>query len=126
TQRPSGLGNAFERLGPVGQLWIVGHSDDWNKTQVPVLFKSLLKDLKEADRKRLLKVSTFAAWVQVDDPALTETALDCGDDQTARELQRFFDIPDVGVDPDWKASVKDGWLSVQIRTSMKKVREALR
>jgi hypothetical protein len=125
THRPDGLGNAFERLGSVGQLWIVGHSDNWNKTQVPLLFKPFLDKMTDADRRRLLKVSTFAAWVQVDEPTLVEAALDCGDDQIARELQKYLDIPDIGVDPDWKASVRDGWLSLQIRAGLKKVRDAL-
>ena len=92
---------------------------------MPFLFERLLKNMKEKDRQRLLKVSTFAAWVQVDDPLLVQAAFDCGDDQIAKDLQKYLDIPDVGVDPDWKASTRDGWLTVQIRTSLKKVREAL-
>jgi hypothetical protein len=112
------------RVDPVGPLWIAGHSDDWKKSALPGMMTLLFKDMKKEDRERLLKVSTFAAWVQVHDPMLVRAVFDCGDDQTAKDLQKYLDIPD-GADPDWKASVGEGWLTVQIRTSLKKVREAL-
>lgn len=111
-------------VGPKGPLWVAGHSADWKKSTVPAMLQSVsvLKNVEPKDRKLLFKVSTFAAWVQPDDPVRVDAAFHCGDEQTAKELQKYFNIPDLGADPDWGAAYGGGWLSVQIRTSMDKVR----
>ena len=103
-----------KRVGPVGPLWVAGHSDDWSKTPAKRLF---------ANRERLAKVRTFAVWVQLDDPALVRAEFDCGSDQAAKDLQKYLDIPDDGAD--WKAARADGWLTVQGRTKLDNVLGAL-
>jgi hypothetical protein len=104
-----------KRVGAVGQLWVAGHSEDWTRTQARALFAKMGK----ANGERLAKVRTFAAWVQLDDPAVVQATFDCGSDQAAKELQKVLDIPDDGAD--WKAARADGWLTVQGRTKLDKV-----
>ena len=81
----------------------------------------LLDKVKEENRKRLLSVRTFAAWVQFDNPVQVQAVFDCGSERAAKELQTFFNLPDDAANPNGK----DGWLIVQISTSLEKVREAL-
>jgi hypothetical protein len=107
-----------ERVGPGGPLWIAGHSDDWSQTFLRALFK-------EPARVRLSKVRAFAAWVQLDDPVLVQAAFHCGSDPAAQDLQKYLNIPDAGADPDEKAFRADGWLTVQIRTTLDKVLSVL-
>jgi hypothetical protein len=108
-----------KRVGPVGPLWVAGHSDDWGVTQARLLFTNL----NRADRDRVFKVRTFAAWVQFGDPVEVRAEFDCRTDEAARDLQKYLDVPDAG--GPWTAARADGWLSVQGRTKLDKVLEWL-
>jgi hypothetical protein len=124
-QLPSEVRDVLQNhVGQAGPLWCAGHSDDWKKSTALAMFQSvpLLKNVEPKDRRLLFKVSTFAVCVQPDDPVKVEAAFHCGDEQTAKELQKYFNIPDLGSDPDWGAAYGGGWLTMQVRTTMDKVR----
>ena len=115
-----------QRMERVGPLWIAGHADDWKKAApAPLFTEFLFKKVEPKDRERLLKVSTFAASVQPEEPIVVQATFACGSEAAAVELQKYLDIPEGNADADWKAAHAEGWLTIRGAPSLQKVRNAL-
>ncbi len=102
-----------ERVASGGPLWIAGTSDDWSKTWAAKLFDKL----PAADRARLNRVRTFAAWVQLDESVTVRGAFDCRDDAGAKGLEDYFHGLSKDGDPGLKMANDSGWITLQWRTT---------
>jgi hypothetical protein len=101
-----------ERVRPVGQLWVVGHAADWNKTAAGLL----LGRLPEEWPQRLAAARTFGIWAVIADKTVTlNAAARCDNEKTVERLEKWL-----ASRANAKSSptlARDGnWLSLQMRT----------
>src|SRR5262249_14068714 len=78
-----------ERVGQGGQVWVVGHSDNWTRTAVFKLLPDQL--LKKEDREILAGMRTFALWLQFQDGLTLNGAFECADADAATALHKYLE-----------------------------------
>lgn len=129
-----------DRLGPVAQAWVVGQSDDWNKTSAQVL----LLMMPAADRQTLEKVRAFGGTVQLSPDFTVRAEFECADAAAAQKLEKYLVRPEaerkplrlLGSRPEaadagrelaesLKATRDEAWLTLQARARAETVRKAL-
>jgi hypothetical protein len=108
-----------DRVGPVGQLWAVGHVADWEKGIAGLLMGRLPGEWPE----RLGEVRAFGAWAVSGDNAVTlNAAVHCKDDKTTERLEKWLEGRTAGK-KNAPALARDGsWLSLQLRTDPETIR----
>src|SRR6516164_9543909 len=72
-----------DEMTRTAHLWILGHSEHWDKT---VLGSNLAQTLG-LDQQSLNEVHTFGAWVRWDQRMIANAALQCTDEAKARDLE---------------------------------------
>ena len=110
-----------ERVASGGPLWIAGMADDWTKTWAANLFANMKPD----DRARLYRVRTFAAWVQFDQTLTVRADFNCREDKNAQHLEAYFRHLGKEENPEMKTAVSEGWLTLQWRTRLETILQAL-
>jgi hypothetical protein len=106
-----------ERVRSGGPVWLAGHVADWDKVE----WTGLL-DLKKDDLKRLSSVRTFAAWLLLEDKVQVSAECQCRDADAARALETWFADEFKG----WTSAREGEWLSLQWKTDLDGLRQALR
>ena len=102
-----------QRLGAGTPLWLAGHSANWEKTVLPVLLGGL-KDAPVMDR--LKQVSTFALWLQPDQPPKVLGAFRCADEKIAKQIEHQDLAARLKKNPEaFKFSRDKEWLNVQMK-----------
>jgi hypothetical protein len=119
-QLPAELQAALnERMGASAQLWVAGHSREWD---------ALLEgqaNLTREDREALAGVRTFAAPLVFDDMVLVSAAFQCRDEAAAKALGKRLEQWGA-TEPKWKRAEEGTWVSVQTTTTPEAIHDALR
>jgi hypothetical protein len=110
-----------ERVAGGGPLWIAAIADDWNKTWVQPVFAKM----KPEDRTTLNRVHTLGAWVEFDQTLTVRAVFDCRDEKNAKGVEDYFRRLGKEDNPDPKLAVGDGWLTLQWRTKLDTILQAL-
>jgi hypothetical protein len=129
-----------ERMASGGQVWVIGHADDWDKTSARLLLAGMSKEGRQA----LENVRTFGAWLQFGEGLTLNESFRCRDARSAEELERYLVPPEeerkpiklLGGRPEMeavarelartlKAARQDEWVTVQAKANADTVRQAL-
>jgi hypothetical protein len=110
-----------ERVASGGPVWIAATGDNWNKTWAAPLFSKTKPD----DRATLIRIHTFAAWVEFDQTLTVRGAFDCREEKNAKELDHYFRRLGKGDNSDLTLAVGDAWLTLQWRAKVETILQAL-
>ncbi len=110
-----------DRLATATPLWAVGTSEDWSRTWAAGLFQKL----KPEARARLNAIHTFAVGMQIGENVTVQGAFDSRDDKHAQALESYFRKLGKADNPDLKTVVDNSWLTLQWRTKLETLLQAL-
>jgi hypothetical protein len=128
-----------ERMGG-GQVWVIGHVEDWDKTSARVLMAQ-----RDSDSRQLLEnVRTFGMWLQFGEGLTLNESFRCRDAGSAAKLERFLVPPEGERKPirllrgqpereavarelsrTLKSARESEWVTVQAKASAATVQQAL-
>lgn len=98
-----------ERVSSSADLWLAGHSNNWEKT----VLTWWLSSLSPREQATFKNVRTFALWVQLADEATIGIEFECTDDPTAQALKAYLSEGDKPLLKDAKIVQHQNWVSGQ-------------
>jgi hypothetical protein len=129
-----------ERLGSVAPIWVIGHSEDWDKTSL----RLPLSSVSATGRPLLEKVRSFGVWLQIGHGWTLNGACRCADPATAEKLANYLVPPEGEPQPlllfgkqeqtkalarelgqSLKATTRDDWVTIQAKATAATLRESL-
>jgi hypothetical protein len=102
-----------ERIPRDGEVWAVGHADNWLQTPALAFFAGLPKENREV----LQRIQTFAAGIRVEKALTVDAAVECVNDSAAKALEQLIRQQKLDELKDAKINEKERWVSFQAKVT---------
>lgn len=120
-QRKEGIGHFSlplqkalkERIPRGDQVWVVGQSDDWQKT--PAL--AFLAEFPKEDRAVIQRIQTFVIAARVEQGETLDAAFRCSDETAAKAFEQWLRQQKPEEMKEMKISRQEDWASLQAKVT---------